>query len=315
MVRVRWMFKSLVPLALGLFAAAVCGGNAALTITQRQTNYRVQNERVSRNVSFSGDKSDSYYNFTITDRSGPVQIDIPVGANGQAQFVTTRGGRAVPVSFECDYSAGAQTRGTISIRYRDPQNLYGRISGEVQAVCVPMTAEEVTQQKAGEQAAQEELEKAKAAAIEEQARRAEADRQKAEAAAQQERERDNLRREDAQRREAAFAAEQQKTKPPCTDVIVSGFIASSVMDVEALHAAHLSPEDLEDVLARHPYSCQINSFGVAFGCRGGAQVHGRRATVKNWTATHYVIEIPLDFQMGRRDAPAWVRRSEARCRR
>jgi hypothetical protein len=95
---------------------------------------------------------------------------------------------------------------------------------------------------------------------------------------------------------------------------VTGFIASSVQDVEALHSSNLTNEDLEDVLARHPYSCSINQFGVAYGCRGGAYVHAKKATIRNWTPTHYVVEIPLDFRVGRRDAPAVIRRSAARCR-
>ncbi|WP_454764446.1 hypothetical protein [Cupriavidus campinensis] len=110
-------------------------------------------------------------------------------------------------------------------------------------------------------------------------------------------------------------AEKQRTKPSCFEVLVNGLIASSPGDVEALHAPHLSASQLEDVLARHPYSCRINQFGVAYGCQGGAYISGRKARVMNWTPNHYIIEMPLDFERGRKDAPAVVRRSEARCLR
>lgn len=108
-------------------------------------------------------------------------------------------------------------------------------------------------------------------------------------------------------------AEKQRTKPSCADVVVDGLIASSPSDVEALHAPQLSASRLEDILARHPYSCKINQFGVAYGCQGGAYISGRKAKIMNWTSSHYIIEIPLDFQRGRKNAPAIVRRSEARC--
>ncbi|MDO3518148.1 hypothetical protein [Ralstonia pseudosolanacearum] len=114
-------------------------------------------------------------------------------------------------------------------------------------------------------------------------------------------------------KEQKAEAEKQQTKPPCFDVSVNGLIASSPMDVEALHAPRLSSSQLEDILARHPYSCRINQFGVAYGCQGAAYVSGRKAKVMNWTASHYIIEIPLDFQRGRNDAPAVVRRNEALC--
>lgn len=296
--------------------ASACGGT--LTLTQKQRDFRVQTESVTRKVNLSGDRYDSYYAFSISDRSGAVQITIPIAANGQAKSVRGPDGRAVPISFECDYSSGAETRGKISVRYRDPRNLYGLISGNVEAVCIPLSSEEVEQQNAREQGLQEELAKAQAMARADQARREEEERRKAEITAAKAREREQQRLQKAEeesRKEAEFVREQQKTKPPCTDVVVNGLIASSVMDVEALHASHLTPAGLEDVLARHPYSCQINLFGVAYGCRGGAFVSGRRATIKNWSPTHYVVEIPLDFQMGRRDAPAWVRRSEVKCTR
>jgi hypothetical protein len=241
-----------------------------------------------------------------------------VSPNGQAEFVNGGAGRAVPISFDCDYSAGTETRGRISVRYRDPRNLYGQISADIETVCVPLSPEEIEQQNARDQEAEQERARARTVAAEEQARRDETERKQIEDAALQARQREQQhaqRVEEERHKELAFSAEQQRTKPSCMDVSVTGLIASSVMDVEALHAPHLTPSELEDVLARHPYSCQINTFGVAYGCRGGAHVRDRRATVKNWTATHYIIEIPLEFQMGRRDAPAWVRRSEARCRR
>lgn len=110
-------------------------------------------------------------------------------------------------------------------------------------------------------------------------------------------------------------AEKQRTKPPCVYVVVNGLIGSSPSDVEALHAQHMSSSQLEDILARHPYSCRINQFGVAYGCQGAAYVSERKAKIINWTPSHYIIEIPLDFQRGRNDAPAVVRRSEVRCLR
>ena len=110
-------------------------------------------------------------------------------------------------------------------------------------------------------------------------------------------------------------AEKQRTKPPCLNVLVNGLIASSPTDVEALHARQLSASQLEDVLARHPYSCRINQFGVAYGCQGAAYISGRKARIMNWTPDHYILEIPLDFQLGRNEAPAVVRRSEVQCLR
>lgn len=110
-------------------------------------------------------------------------------------------------------------------------------------------------------------------------------------------------------------SEKQRTKPPCVDVSVNGLIASSPADVEALHASQLSSSRLEDILARHPYSCRINQFGVAYGCQGAAYINDRKAKITDWTKDHYVIAVPLDFQIGRKDAPAIVRRSDVRCLR
>lgn len=126
---------------------------------------------------------------------------------------------------------------------------------------------------------------------------------------------ENAQRDEQRRaREQVAAAEKAKSKPRCTNVVMSGFIASSVMDLDALHDPKIPPSHREDVLARHPYRCQINSFGIAYGCRGAAYVSGRNATVKDWDPTYYLIEMPLDFNIGRRDAPAYVLRSEAKCR-
>jgi hypothetical protein len=168
---------------LGCVSCAASAWGATLTLTQKQSDFQIQKEHVTRNVSLSGDRNDSYYGFAVTGREGAVEIAIPVDRNGQAEFMTTTAGRAVPISFDCDYSSGAQTRGKISVRYRHPRNLYAQVSGDIEAVCVPLTPEEIQEQKDRAQAAREELAKARGAALSEQMGRQQGDRRKGEDAA------------------------------------------------------------------------------------------------------------------------------------
>ncbi|MEJ8837790.1 hypothetical protein [Ramlibacter sp. AN1133] len=293
-------------------------------MTQRQSDTQRTSERVTRAISLSGDKYDSYYDFFITDRSGPVHINIPISADQQAQFITGPGGRAVPVSFDCDYSSGTQSRGSISIKYRHPRNLYRQVSVRVEAVCVPLSSDETearNDERVGSLQAPGIREPEPPKAVDsrpgaererdlaDQARLADMDAPAPPAIA------GPTKAEVKQRLQQEFEELRRSTKPTCTEVLVTGLIAASPSDVEALYAPHLDGGRLEDILARNPYTCQFNFVGIPFGCRGAAFVKQHRARVKDWTPTHFVLEIPLDFHVGRRDAPAWVRRSEAKCRR
>jgi hypothetical protein len=198
--------------SLTLVSVSAVAVSEPLRLIQKQSNYQIMSEHVTHYVSISGDKYDSYYNVSMTRRSGPVDITVPQGGDGVASFVERPAGRALPVSFDCDYSAG-ETRGKISVAYRHPRNLYGRITADLEAVCEPLTTAEVAKQtetlRAQQQAVMEEQNRAEAERNrrdEEQHKQAEQVTQLAQQRAADDKRQSALEKTPAYKRQAAYAA-------------------------------------------------------------------------------------------------------------
>lgn len=151
----------------------------ASPLVHKQQRHDIAQEQVTRYISPSGDRYDSFRRMIVTQRSG-IQVNIPIDSNGNGYFVTQHGMRVLPVEFSCDYSKGL-TRGEVEITYQDPKNLYGQISGSLTVECVPMTDDERAQQMAAQaevarrndEAREAEERRCKVAADRDEARRAE----------------------------------------------------------------------------------------------------------------------------------------------
>jgi len=114
------------------------------TIIRKQSNHDVLRERAVQLISPSGDPYDSFSTMSFKQISG-ISIGIPIGSDGSGTYVTQGGVRALPVTFECDYSQGT-TRGEALLSYQHPRRLYDFISGYIVVECVPLTEEEKAQQ-------------------------------------------------------------------------------------------------------------------------------------------------------------------------
>jgi len=126
------------------------------TIIKKQAVHYVQVERAVQLISPSGDPYDSFRNLSLQQISG-IPISIPVDVYNNGAYVNQGGVRALPVSFECDYSKGI-TRGEARLSYQHPRNLYDSISGFIVVECLPLNENEKAQQIAlNEQRLREEL--------------------------------------------------------------------------------------------------------------------------------------------------------------
>lgn len=101
------------------------------------------------------------------------------------------------------------------------------------------------------------------------------------------------------------AAAQERTKPACSMVVVNGIVSPG--SVYQLEQAHRS-SDIEDTVARNPIRC-----GGAAGCYGVAYLNNRKARIVDWDGNYYLLDVPIDFNTGRRNINAYVRRADAQC--
>lgn len=117
-------------------------------LTQKQSSYKTPTESTTKYLALSGDKYDSFRDMVVSGRAG-LSIGIPIRPDGSGAFTERDGARVIPVSFECDYQQG-ETQGQLTLSYKDPGNLYGRIYAVVEAKCIPLSPEERTAQIAAE---------------------------------------------------------------------------------------------------------------------------------------------------------------------
>lgn len=110
------------------------------TLTQRQSSYKTSIESATKYLTLSSDRYDSFRDMVVSGRTG-IPIEIPINPDQSGAFTVRGGTRALTVSFECDYQQG-ETQGELTLSYKDPQNLYGRIYAVVEVKCIPLSPEE-----------------------------------------------------------------------------------------------------------------------------------------------------------------------------
>lgn len=123
---------------------ALADRNAKVSLMHKQSNYKIRYESTTKYLNLSGDKYDSYRDMVVSGRTG-LPIELPINPGKVGAFIVNGGARTLPVTFECDYQIG-ETQGELSLSYKDPQNLYGRIYAVVQVKCIPLSPEEQAMQ-------------------------------------------------------------------------------------------------------------------------------------------------------------------------
>lgn len=110
---------------------------------------------------------------------------------------------------------------------------------------------------------------------------------------------------DRQKQQRRTEIDRTGTNPHCSMVVVNGVISPG--SIYQLEQAVGSP-DIEDTVARNPITC-----GGPGGCYGVAYLAGRRARIVDWDPNYYLLDVPIDFNIGRRNINAYARRSDAQC--
>ncbi|HSD38666.1 MAG TPA: hypothetical protein VLC92_14220 [Rhodocyclaceae bacterium] len=109
-----------------------------------------------------------------------------------------------------------------------------------------------------------------------------------------------------QQREARQVADREKSKPTCSTVVVNGIVsAGSSQLLEAAYAA----KDIEDSVARNPIICR---GGVA-GCIGVSYQRNNVGQIIDWDPRYFVLNLPIEFDQGRRNINVFARRANAKC--
>lgn len=106
--------------------------------------------------------------------------------------------------------------------------------------------------------------------------------------------------------------ERQATKPECANIRFTG-VATSPFYRSAI-AQVLASRDIEDTLARNPIRCdgEYNIFGK-HNCTGVAFFKNHKGRIINWDKSFYIVNTPLDFNIGRRNVELAIRRQDAVC--
>lgn len=163
-----------------------------LNFVSTQSHYTKGSEQVTKRISPLNDKYDSLHDIQVTGASG-IKITPELDDDGNVARVSSSEGTWMTINYTCDFSKGI-TEGILEFDYQDPWNAYRRVEVTINAICKPLTKEQVF--------AQEEQEKElDAARIRKQQEEAEAARKK-----EEERRRIEL----AQQTEEAKKAEQER---------------------------------------------------------------------------------------------------------
>lgn len=139
----NWFFfalVSVVPLVgcASLDEALVSQG---VKLDSKQEDYRKDQERITKNVSLSNDRYDSFRGLSVSNQSG-ILISVPVDAAGNGAYVTQKNGaRLLPISFDCDYTKGV-TQGDMILRSQSPRNMYEGVYTKINVTCTPLTDDE-----------------------------------------------------------------------------------------------------------------------------------------------------------------------------
>lgn len=111
---------------------------------------------------------------------------------------------------------------------------------------------------------------------------------------------------------AALEKEREATRPKCMNIRFTGIAASAYLGSTIKKV--LASEDIEDTVARNKFHCSgLNMGADQARCDGFTFLQNHKGRIMYWDREFYIINTPMDFDIGRRNVELAIRRQDAVC--